>query len=540
VKTEIAALSLEEKIGQMFMCGFHGTVPTEEIRAMIREFRIGGIIYFRRNVRDVEQVAALSRALQRYNAEQSGIPLLIATDQEGGMVARIDREVTLAPGAMALGAAGSASSVSAIAEISGRELRAMGVNMNFAPSLDVNNNPRNPVIGVRSYGEDPAAAGELGAAAIRGYQRAGVAATAKHFPGHGDTEVDSHLGLPLVPHGITRLEAVELLPFIRAIEEGVDAIMTAHVIFPAFESGRLPATLSYPVLTGLLRNRLGYGGVIVTDCLEMNAVSKEAGIPQGAVLAVEAGADLVLVSHTFEEQKAAVRAVTEAVRSGRIPESRIDESAARILALKGKRQMDRFENGAGEPFCLSRDWEVVRDASERSITLVKDEDQLPLDPREETLVVWAEPRERTEMVEVIPQEMTLGAALSQYLTKVEEIKIGLHPSAEEIGRVLDAGRSYKQIVIATHNAFSRLDEGQVRIVKELAARPDVKLVVASTRNPYDLNEFQEVKTYLCVYENRPVAMESLAKVLTGGKRAKGRLPVSISELYPAGSGLVPE
>jgi len=526
--------TLERKVGQLFMVGFDGLTPTAGILDLIREEALGGVIYFRRNVGDPQQLAELSRALQAANAEAEAgqPPLFIAIDQEGGMVARIDRGVTLIPGAMALGAAGSAELAYETAKISGRELRLLGINVNFAPSLDVNNNPLNPVIGVRSYGEDPALVGELGTAAVRGYQEAGVAATIKHFPGHGDTEFDSHYGLPLIAHDEERLDRVELAPFRRAIAEGTDAVMTAHVIFPAFEPGELPATLSPSVVTELLRGKLGYGGVIFTDCLEMHAISRRFGVAEGAVLAVEAGVDVVLVSHTLEEQRVAIRAVAEAVRQGRISASRIDESVERILALKEKRNMER---PAAEPAALAgqlgraADWRTVREASERSITLVRDKaGRLPLAAEQPTLVVWAEPREATQVVEIIEQEDTLGAALRPYLAVVREIRINLDPVEAVVDELLKTAAGYGQIVVATHNPVSRLPEGQVRLVRELAARPDLRLVVASTRNPYDLNEFSGIPTYLAAYENRPQAMASLARVLTGEIPARGKLPVTIA------------
>ncbi|WP_058301248.1 beta-N-acetylhexosaminidase [Gorillibacterium timonense] len=524
--------TLEQKVGQLFMAGFDGLTPTDGILDLIRENSLGGVIYFRRNIGDPEQVARLSQTLQEKNAEAGDAPLFIAIDQEGGMVSRIDRDVTLIPGAMALGAAGSAELAYQTAKISGRELRLLGINVNFAPSLDVNNNPLNPVIGVRSYGEDPAFVGELGTAAVRGYQEAGVAATVKHFPGHGDTEFDSHYGLPLIAHDAERLERVELAPFRRAIAEGTDAVMTAHVIFPAFEPESLPGTLSPNVVTGLLRSKLGYDGVVFSDCMEMHAISRHFGVAEGAVLAVEAGVDVVLVSHTLEEQRAAIGAVIAAVRGGRISEARIDESVERILALKEQRGMDRT---ASEPGALSgqlgraEDWRTVREASEQSITLVKDTaGNLPLRRDEPTLVVWAEPREATQVVEIIEQEATLGAALRPYLAEVRELRIGLDPGEAAVRELLEATAGYSQVVVATHNPVSRLPEGQVRLVQQLAERSGLRLVVASTRNPYDLNEFPAIPTYLAAYENRPQAMTSLARVLAGEIPARGKLPVTIS------------
>lgn len=527
------AWSLERKIGQLFMAGFDGLSPSEGILDLIGNEALGGVIYFRRNIGDPAQVAELSRRLQEKNAETAGQPpLFIAIDQEGGMVSRIDRGITLIPGAMALGAAGSAELAYETAGISGRELRLMGINVNFAPSLDVNNNPLNPVIGVRSYGEDPERVGELGTAAVRGYQEAGVAATVKHFPGHGDTEFDSHYGLPLIAHDAERLERVELAPFKRAIAEGTDAVMTAHVIFPAFEPGGLPATLSSAVITGLLRGQLGYEGVVFSDCLEMHAISRRFGIAEGAVLAIEAGVDVVLVSHTLEEQRAAIRAVAEAVRGGRILPERIDRSVERVLALKAKRGMERGAAAAAElagQLGRAEDWQAVREASERSITRVKDAaGHLPLAADRPTLVVWAEPREATQVVEIIDQDESLADALRPYLAVVREIRIGLDPAEPELAELLRTAEGYDQIVVATHNPVSRLPEGQVGLVRELAARPGLRLTVVSTRNPYDLNQFPEVPTYLAAYENRPQAMESLARVLTGRIAPQGKLPVTLA------------
>ncbi|CAH8245463.1 beta-N-acetylhexosaminidase [Paenibacillus melissococcoides] len=532
-------LTLEQKIGQMVMCGFHGPVVNDNIRTLIEKHHVGGIIYFRRNVQSKEQVCGLSRELQLISRKHTDIPLFICIDQEGGMVARIDwDDITLIPGNMAIGAARSAEDAYEAARICGEELLHMGINMNFAPSVDVNNNALNPVIGVRSYGERPDLVAELGAAQIRGLQEANVAATAKHFPGHGDTAVDSHHGLAAVNHDEERLLAIELAPFIRAIREGVDLIMTAHVMFPAFEPNPIPATLSRNVLTNLLRKRIGYNGVIVTDCLEMHAISKEFGIPEGAVRSVEAGADLVLVSHTYEEQVAAIAALVEAVRSGRIPESQIDESVDRLLSLKAKRSMDALPEVTprfAALFGSDASKAVVDRICENSITLVKNEGgSIPLRKEEPTLVIWPEVRQRTEVDEPIEQSYTLATALSPYVDHVEKWRIGTYPEADEVKATLEKAASFKQIVVLTYNAVSTLHPGQVEIVQGLIGRPDAQVIVASTRNPYDLNQFPDAQVYLCCYENRPATMKALAAVLAGKQEARGKLPVTISPEYPFG------
>lgn len=545
--------TLREKIGQMVMGGFDGQEPTEGIRTLIRDYRLGGIIYFRRNVGTVAETAGLSAELQAMASEVSGVPLWIAVDQEGGMVARIDRDVAVMPGNMALGATGDAQLVYDAALASAGDLRRMGINVNFAPCLDVNNNPANPVIGVRAFGEQPERVAELGAAAIRGYQAGGVAACAKHFPGHGDTSTDSHHELPLVPHDRERLDRVELVPFREAVSAGADAIMTAHVRFPAYEEEELPATLSSNILTGLLRERLGFTGMIVTDCLEMKAISDTVGIARGAVMAVKAGADLVLVSHRFDRQLEALEALYEAVMSGEIDKPRVDDAVRRILAHKAKRLGQVAMPGeiglavapagssqAAEPerISLPDAAATARLASERAVTVVKNEGGiLPLRRDVPTLAIWPEVRKRTEVDEVIRQQMTLGKALENELAKVRELVIGAEPSPEEMDTVLTAARSgnWRQIVVGTYNvAFA---PGQRELVNALLEVEGIAVTAVALRNPYDLLAFPGVPAYVACYENRPLMMEALAAVLAGRLQAAGRLPVTLSAEYPCGFGL---
>jgi beta-N-acetylhexosaminidase len=344
VKQRLGQMSLRDKIGQMLLCGFHGTEPEGEVEKLLRGYPIGGVVYFARNVVSPEQVERLSSGLQDIAQASGNVPLWVAIDQEGGMVARITQGIALMPGQMAIAAAGSTQDAYEAARISGMELKSMGINMNFAPVLDVNNNANNPVIGVRSFGESPEAVAEFGAATIAGFQNAGIAATAKHFPGHGDTDTDSHLDLPVITHDRARVNQVELAPFRAAIVEGVDAMMSAHIYFPALEPERLPVTLSHSVLTGLLRKELGYEGMIVTDCMEMNAIAVHYGTVDAAVLAVEAGADMVLISHTAQLQMEAFAALENAVSSGRISERRINESVKRLLTYKAKRGLLEMES----------------------------------------------------------------------------------------------------------------------------------------------------------------------------------------------------
>ena len=536
---ELAAWPLLQKLGQMVMCGFDGTVPSESILRLIRDYRVGGVIYFRRNIGTVAEVAELSRSLRKVHDALGGPPLWIAVDQEGGMVARIDRDAVVVPGNMALGAVGKPEYAYEAARISGVELRQMGINLNFAPCVDVNNNPANPVVGVRSFGENPELVAVLGAAAVQGFQEVGVSACAKHFPGHGDTAADSHHELPLVPHSRERLEQVELPPFRRAIEAGVDAVMTAHVRFPAWEPSGVAATLSPAILSGLLREELRFDGVVVTDCLEMNAISLTVGVGRGAVLAVAAGADIVLVSHREDRQVEALEALYAAALSGELPMERIDEAVARIVRAKLRREEAWWQaeaDGVGAIGCKEHvAW--VEETAERCITLVRAEPGvLPLRAVAPTLVIWPEVRRSTEVDEVIPQELTLGRALAPYVADVCEMIIGTEPTAAEQAAVLAAARGGRlQIVAGVYNAAFAL--GQASLVQALAALPGATVTAVALRNPYDLLAMPQVHAYAACYENRPPMLLAAAKVLAGLVPPQGRLPVSLSAEYPAGWGM---
>jgi beta-N-acetylhexosaminidase len=331
-------MTLEEKVGQLFQVGFHSKTTDAEIKDLIENYHIGGVIYFSRNIENLEQTATLSKNLQELALNSSaGIPLFISIDQEGGKVRRI-KDLTYFPANIEIGATGDKELSRKIAAATAKELKEVGINVNLAPVLDVNNNPANPVIGVRSFGSDPELVAAMGVAYIEGLQYAGIIATAKHFPGHGDTATDSHFDLPVINHSRERLEQIEIYPFKKAIEAGVDSIMAAHIYFPNIElEAGMPATLSKSVLNDLLREELNFEGVIITDDMEMNAITNFFGTAAAAVKTIEAGSDIVLISHSYDKQKKAIEAVIKAVENGRISEKRIEESLKRIIKLKGKR-----------------------------------------------------------------------------------------------------------------------------------------------------------------------------------------------------------
>ena len=326
--------ALRRRAGQLLIAGFDGHQIPSELRSIAREFSLGGVIIFGRNIAEPEQVAELCFEASRI---APGIPAWVSVDQEGGRVARLKAPFTVWPPMATLGRSGDEKLAERFARALAVELRAVGVSLDFAPVLDVHSNPKNPVIGDRALSEKAADAGRLGAAIVRAMQAQGVAACGKHFPGHGDTSADSHLELPLVEHPVERMREVEFVPFRAAIDAGVAAIMTAHVFAPALDEKR-PATLSKRIITGLLREELKYDGVILSDDLEMKAIANDHAVPEAAVLAIEAGCDGVLIcGGDHAAQAAALEAIVHALEAEQLSYKTVESALARQQRAK-----DRF------------------------------------------------------------------------------------------------------------------------------------------------------------------------------------------------------
>ena len=322
------------RVGQRFMIGFDGLEASPDVKKMIREFGVGHVILFARNVANPEQVAGLNRELQE-TARDAGqdLPLLIAVDQEGGRVARMGPPWTVWPPLRALGRIGSEDLARRMGAALAAECASAGIKCDFAPIMDVDTNPQNPIIGNRSLGDDPDLVGKLGVAMIEGLQGGGVVACAKHFPGHGDTDLDSHLALPTVEQSRSRLEDVEIRPFKRAIAAKVATIMMAHVLYPELDP-EYPASISKPIVDGILRRELKYDGVVLTDDLEMKAVADRWTPDTSAVLALQAGCDIVPVCNTHDAQVTAIEGAVRAAESGEVPFKAMDDSLKRIRTMK--------------------------------------------------------------------------------------------------------------------------------------------------------------------------------------------------------------
>ncbi|MEU2423191.1 glycoside hydrolase family 3 protein [Streptomyces sp. NPDC007851] len=562
LRSLVSRMTLPEKVGQLFVVRVHGhsaTAPDQaDIDANLKElgvrtaaelvakYRVGGIIYFtsNHNTRDPQQIAELSNGIQRASLEQPrGLPVLISTDQEHGAVCRIGRPATLFPGAMAIGAGGSTADARTVGRVSGAELRAMGVRQDYSPDADVNVNPANPVIGVRSFGADPDAAGALVAAGVRGYQEAGVAATAKHFPGHGDTAVDSHTGFPVITHSRELWEKLDAVPFRAAVGAGVDSVMTAHIQFPALDDSGDPATLSHPVVTGILRGELGYDGVVVTDSLSMAGVRTKYGDDRVPVLALKAGVDQLLDPPALD---VAWNAVLKAVRDGELTESRLDESVLRVLRLKSRLGLlDRPYVDAKDVRRVvgtARHLATADRVAERTTTLlVNESDLLPLSPRThgKVLVVGADPASPSGTTG--PPTGVLAAALTELGFTARALSTGTDPSAATVDAAVAAAEGTDAVVVGTYNVTA--GSGQQRLVEQLVGtgRP---VVAVAMRNPYDVAQLPTARSCLATYCWTDVELRAAARVIAGRVAPRGRLPVPVGRaddpaqvLYPIGHGL---
>lgn len=527
----IENMTMEEKVGQMLMPDFRTwkgnnvIEMNEEIAQLVKDYHLGGVILFRENTVTAEQTTKLVHAYQEA-AEKYG--LLISIDQEGGIVTRLQMGTDF-PGNMALGAGRSEELAEKVGKAIGEELNALGINMNFGPVLDVNNNPDNPVIGVRSFGENPELVGKLGNAYIKGLHETGTAATAKHFPGHGDTAVDSHLGIAEVPHDLKRLKEVELYPFQQVMDAGIDAIMTAHVTFPKIDNTKaisqldgteiaVPATLSHKVLTGLVREDMGFKGVIVTDAMNMKAVADHFGPVDAAIRAVKAGTDIVLMPVGLE---AVAKGLYNAVNTGDISTERIEQSVERILTLKLNRGIVKAEVEKSLDDKIANAVEVVgspehkaleKEAAAKSITLVKNNNVLPLiaDAADKIVVVGS-------------SASTLGAEVKKHHENVEVITAASPLSENQ----LTAAKEAKYIILGTLASGGAPSSGLVNLANQLIQQTDVPVIAVGIRNPYDIKAYPNIDAYLTQYGTRLASYEAAVNTIFGKNKPTGKLPVTI-------------
>jgi beta-N-acetylhexosaminidase len=572
VRRTLGSLTLEEKIGQMFLADGNAVFMNRESEAykqLVRhvvENKVGGVLWFRS---DVWATAVMTNRLQ----QMSKLPLLVASDLEMGLGMRLD-DTPWWPPNMAVAATGDVKYARLQGEVTAREARAVGINWLFAPVVDVNNNPQNPVINVRSYGEDPREVAAFAAAFVEGAQAAGILACAKHFPGHGDTATDSHIGLPVVDADRRRLDQVELVPFSEVIMRGIGSVMSAHISLPKIEpepaapvrelseaeraraefhsvtepdAARVtrPATLSPKIVGGILRGDLKFGGLIVTDAMNMAGVAARYDAATSSVLAVKAGVDVI---EKCPDIDAGIRGVKEAVARGEISEARINESAERILRAKAALGLIERRTVAAEEVDLAvsapQSLAVAEEIADRSITLVRDDAKLlPLKSaggRPRLINVTFTDDDAAFGTQPFVGELASRGMLSGSVTLDQ--RAGEAEVKRLLGRLDGDGGKFDAVVFSVV-VRARSGKGSValppvgaRLAEELTRRGQ-PLVVISFGNPYLLAAMPQAKAYIAAYSPFPFSQRAAARALAGEIDVTGRLPVSLPGLHQRGHGL---
>lgn len=513
----IEKMTLEEKVGQLLFVGFGGTVMDETIASFFKEKKPGGAAFFSRNIKKLPQTLKLIRDVQAL--APAGISMFISVDQEGANVVRLRQYVTVIPSNMAIGATNSEKLSLEAGKALGKDLRLMGFNMNLAPVLDVATNPKNPVIGIRAFSGNADVVARMGAAYVAGLQSEGVSAVAKHFPGHGDTESDSHFETPTLNHDRARLDAVELRPFKLAVENGIDALMTAHIVLPKVaESPELPATISKNLLTGILRNEWNYEGLVITDGLEMHGIVSRYGSGEAAVRAVVAGADMVLILWTIQKKNEVHQALLKAVREGRISQERLHQSLRRILRVKHRRGILKQKLGTVSKTLASlkegAHRKVVQEISEKAITVVQDpQKNVPFNQKHKILVASSEPSFMKTIQTTMPQ------------TKTIRLKLGATAKRKNT--------LAKQVVAAAANSdivvLGLLNADYVTLAREVRkAYPSKPIIVVSFGTPFLMHYLPKDVSFVCAFGFRRHSELAAAQVLLGLRVAEGQLPVQLS------------
>lgn len=520
------SMTLDQKIGQMFVIGFSGTTMPDAAIEAVREYNFGNFILMAYNVTNGVSTGNLVNRIQDVVLENNNIPALISIDQEGGKIERMTTGATHFLGNMALAATANYQNAYNVGLAVGQEMRYYGITNNYAPVLDVNNNPLNPIIGVRSYGDDPLDVALYGVNMINGLKDGGVMGTVKHFPGHGNTSTDTHLSMPSITTGIDELYKVELAPFIAAIQSGVEAIMTTHIVFNAFDT-KYPATLSKKVLNDLLRTELGYTGLVITDGMEMDAIKTNFGYSQSAVLAVNASAD-ILTFTTINNAITAWKAVKNGVNLGTISMETINAAVRRILLSKvrlGLFETNKANDGA---YDTTEHVNYNNELAKQALTLAQGE-FTGLDKTKKTLIVSTSVS-RFPLMTGLAGDNNSFAFVAQRLMANAGYKVDYKvvSNKTDMTNVINDAKKYDQIVFAFDNVKSGKATRLSSLVNTVSAnQPEDYVIAIALETPYDILMYNNVDCYICAYEYTPTMVKTVISYLMGEFEAQGKLPIEL-------------
>lgn len=591
IEKKVSQMTFEEKIGQMLMLEFRYwededgelkevTELNEDIKNAIVKYKVGGVILFAENVRDTEQTTKLTHNIQKSAIENGLDPLLISIDQEGGIVVRLGTGTSL-PGNMALGATRDKKLAYEYGKIIADEIKALGINVNLAPVMDTNNNPNNPVIGLRSISSDPNLVGELGSEVVKGIQDQGVSAAIKHFPGHGDTEVDSHLGLPVVDKSYEEVEKLELVPFKKAADEGVDMIMTAHISYPQLEKDTviskkdgsvigIPATLSDDIITGIIRNKMDYDGIVITDAMKMQAIADHFGEEDAVVMAIKAGVDIPLMpavlqnNADLEKLDNIVGRIKNELDLGNITEKQIDNSVYRILDLKYRRgilELDQYNkpledkvDSALKVVGNKDHFDKQREITQKAITVTKNlNDTLPLYPNAGEKVLIYTPYEneisgfkygfeKLQDEGVIDKKVTLDVfSFENYKENPKEAEKVIKQYAKDYDYIIGVSEIARAGQLNKDDWLAQIPD----MLSTYAKENNKKSTIISIGKPYDLDRYKNSDAHVLAYGSKGMDPTEKGKeptktfgpnipfsldIVFGKVASTGKLPVDVPAL----------
>jgi len=517
--------------------GFHGHVPSHDIKTLIAIYKVGAVVLFQRNIRSASQLLTLTESLQEIAASSGHQQrLFIAIDQENGLVTRIKHPIAAQlPGPMALGATGDALNAFKVASATAEVLKSFGINMNYAPIADINSEPKNPVIGVRSPSNDPETVGRFVSAQVKGLREGGIVPCVKHFPGHGDTAVDSHYGLPVISKTKAQLEACELIPFRRAVVGGVESVMTAHVSLPGIGESKLPASLN-PDAIKILREEMKYDGLIISDCLEMDGVRATYGTEKSAVLALKSGTDCVMICHTISAQVGAIEQVIQAIKEGDLSQEAIEASVQRVKKIKAKYLAESLDSNSTRDEIertKSRQSALASEIYAKSTTLVRSvPGVLPISRGIAEKIVFVSPGKSplgggaVESGEEKTREPYTPSTYIDILKAHDQSIIDVR-YYDSISLPIESKKSIEEaeiVIFASRNAS--LSSYQKEFGLSLGKKLGKKLIVIATCDPYDfLEETEAIQNYITIYEPTLPAFKSAVDVIFGVTQALGTLPV---------------
>lgn len=514
-------MNLRTKIGQMLCIGFDGPYPSDEFFSIAETYKIGNITLFANNFISAAQASDVMTELRMRIKNETGFYPFLSVDQEGGMVTRFPEDFTHFPGAMAVAATGTPDYAFQAGYLMGLEMKQVGIDFDLAPVVDINTNPANPVIGVRSYGDTAEQVEHFAFEMMEGLEQAGIMSILKHFPGHGDTSQDSHFSLPQIDKSLDELMELELKPYIEGIRRGVPSIMTSHIVLPNIDPSGLPATMSKILITDILRNLLGFQGMVRTDDLEMDAIMKHFGIIEGAIQAIKAGVDIIAISHSPHLVHELVMRIEQEVAEGTISIQLIDDAVSRIVACKKKYCHPIPPNLSLIGCSLHRG--IANKISRESITLIQDpRHQLPVKTGN-TLVVGTYAFNQTNVRNPLLLELNFASLVSEAL-HAEGITIHNRPDAQEIETVLKMAGAADTVIFGTYNAH--LYQEQAELAGQLAASHN-NVIFTPMRNPYDVNILPNDCAIIAAYEYTKMSISSLTDVLLGSRIPTGHLCVTL-------------